>query len=409
MRSNPGWQKFAIRSLSVSAVLAWTTATTWGQASDPNKPAQQPLPSGNVSQPSDQAPAGQRPSSLESRPTTTDEATGTGPVFGAHFEHGMRGAQQELKIKSLDANSPASQAGLQNGDRVVSVDGRSFANSRQLIAYLSVTQGRPVPVVVERNGREMTVQLFPGQFRGDLAWLGVLLEGSGEQNRTFQNQNGQAPGQNPNAPNQPSQDQSGSQPGSANKNAPQEKGAEISQVYPNGPAARAGLRAGDVIVQVNGTKVDDAGGLIALVHEMKPQAKAELEIMRDNKPMTIPVTLGNRSQEYTAQFGPGGPGQYGPGRYGPGQYGQGQGQFTGQGGPQQYGPGQGQGNGQFQGGQFQGGQYPPGPGPWQGQGQMGMSANDFQQQLNQHTQRIEDELKQLREEIKQLREQLQKK
>ena len=43
--------------------------------------------------------------------------------------------------------------------------------------------------------------------------------------------------------------------------------AEISQVYPNGPAARAGLRSGDVIVQVNGQKVEDAAELVALVQQ----------------------------------------------------------------------------------------------------------------------------------------------
>jgi hypothetical protein len=129
---------------------------------------------------------------------------------------------------------------------------------------------------------------------------------------------------------------------------------------------------------------------------MKPQSQAEFDVMRDNKPVKIPVTLGSRNQEYTAQFGPGQPGQ---GQFGQGQFG------PGQGGPQQFGPGQGA-PGQFGPGQFAG-QFPQGPGPWQGNG--GVSANDFHQQLSQQNQRIEQELKQLREEIKQLREQLQKK
>jgi PDZ domain len=416
------------RSLSVGAVVAWASTAAWGQLSNPNpnrpEPTPAPTSSTPTADPATHAGEGQiipgRGQVIPRQPAhTTDangtaiqEATGTGPVLGAHFEHGARGAQAELKIKTVDANSPASQAGLQPNDRLIAVDGRSFANSRQLIAYLSVLGGRPVAVVYERNGREMTTQLVAGQFKGDHAWLGVLLEENGNepQNQTFQNPSGQSPkgpgqngqgqngpgqnGQNPNGQGQNTQasGQAPTSPGSANKNAvAEEKGAEISQVYPNGPAARAGLRPGDVIMQINGQKVDDAAELVALIHEMKPQAKADLEVMRENKSMKVPVTLGSRNQEYVAQFGPGqnGQNQFAPGQFGPVQ------------GPPQYGP-------QY-GPQYAPQQFPPGPAPWQnGQGQAGFNGNDINR-ITQQNQQIADELKQLREEVKQLREQLQKK
>jgi S1-C subfamily serine protease len=411
MRSNLGWQTVLTRSLSVSAVLAWTAAAAWGQASDPAKPTSEPAPAGTISRTAEPVTnSGHNTRATETNAANPKEATGIGPVLGAHFDRGMRGARTELKIKTVDPNSPASQAGLQPNDRLIAVDGRAFANPGQLIAYLSVLGGRPVPVMLERNGREMTMQLFPGQFQGDRAWLGVLLEeNNNDQPQTFQNQNGQnsssqapnvqaPPGSNQN-PQHPNTAQSPNATAGANKNAAEE-GAEISQVYPNGPAARAGLRSGDVIIQVNGQKVDDPAELVALVHEMKPQSQAELEVMRDNKPIKVPVTLGSRNQEYTAQFGPGQPGQ---GQFPPQQF-----------GPAQYGPGPWQGNGQFAPGQNPGqnpGQFPQGqgPGPGQWQGQAGFNRNDLNQQLTQQNQRIENELKQLREEIKQLREQLQKK
>ncbi len=422
MRSNSGWPMVLTRSLSVGAVVAWATTAAWGQLSNPNPNRPEPIPAPTSTTPSSSAPTnsvpttdpptqpgqvipgrmtpGQAGHTTDAGGTSIQEATGTGPVLGAHFEHGVRGAQTELKIKSVDPNSPASQAGLQPNDQLIAVDGRTFANPRQLIAYLSVLGGRPVPVVYQRNGREMTTQLVAGQFQGDHAWLGVLLEenqNGNDQNQTFQNPNGPPPNgqgqkrQGQNAPGQNTQasGRAPTAPGSENKNAvAEEKGAEISQVYPNGPAARAGLRSGDVIMQINGQKVDDAAELVALIHEMKPQAKADLEVSRDNKSIKVPVTLGSRNQEYTAQFAPG---QSGQGQFGPVQ------------GPPQYGP-------QY-GPQYAPQQFPPGPGQWQNgqwQGQAGFNGNDMNQ-LTQQNQRIADELKQLREEVKQLREQLQKK
>jgi hypothetical protein len=425
MRLNLAWQVVLTRSLALSAVLAWATTAAWGQTSTPNRP--EPSTSGTIAQPANpETHPAQQMTPTESNAINPQEATGTGQVLGAHFEPGTRGTRQDLTISKVDPNSPASQAGLQQGDRIVSVDGRTFANHRQLIAYLSVLGGRQIQTIIDRGGREMPVMLVPGQFQGNHAWLGVMLE-ENEPGQTFQ----------PGAPGQNGQNQQPT-PNGAKKKQADEKGAEISQVYPNGPAARAGLKAGDLIVQLNGTKVDDPAELITLVHEMKPQSKVELDVMRDNKSIKIPVTLGNRNQEYTAGFGPGengqnqigpggpqygaqngpgqwqgngqfGPGQNGMGQYGAGQYGPGQGQFAGQG---QYGPPQGQygagqyGPGQYGQGQFAG-QNPQGPGQWQGQGgQMGMGSAEFHQELSQQNQRIENELKQLREEIKQLRDQL---
>ena len=68
-------------------------------------------------------------------------------------------------------------------------------------------------------------------------------------------------------------------------------GAIISQVEPDGPGARAGLKIGDVIREVNGHKVAGAGELQVLVGQQPPGTKVTLEVMRDGKSMNIPVTV----------------------------------------------------------------------------------------------------------------------
>ncbi|HKF20828.1 MAG TPA: DegQ family serine endoprotease [Candidatus Angelobacter sp.] len=68
-------------------------------------------------------------------------------------------------------------------------------------------------------------------------------------------------------------------------------GALVSQVEPDSPGAKAGLKVGDVITQVNGKKVDDAGQLQVLISQQRPGTKVELGIIRDGKSETVPVTL----------------------------------------------------------------------------------------------------------------------
>ena len=71
----------------------------------------------------------------------------------------------------------------------------------------------------------------------------------------------------------------------------QATGAVITEVQPDTPGARAGLKVGDVITEVNGQKVNDAGSLQVLVGEQAPGTKVNLEILRDGRQMSVPVTV----------------------------------------------------------------------------------------------------------------------
>ena len=68
-------------------------------------------------------------------------------------------------------------------------------------------------------------------------------------------------------------------------------GAVVSEVQPDSPGARAGLKVGDVITSLNGKKVAGAGELQAQVSEMRPGTKVTLDILRDGKSLSVPVTL----------------------------------------------------------------------------------------------------------------------
>src|SRR5215469_4180237 len=72
----------------------------------------------------------------------------------------------------------------------------------------------------------------------------------------------------------------------------QQTGALVGEVEPNAPAAKAGIKTGDVITAVNGKKVNDPRELRLLVGSMAPGSKAHMEINREGQTKTLDVQLG---------------------------------------------------------------------------------------------------------------------
>ena len=68
-------------------------------------------------------------------------------------------------------------------------------------------------------------------------------------------------------------------------------GAIVTQVEPNSAGGKAGLQTGDVIAKLDGQSVTDAGELQMQVGQKHPGDTIHLEVMRDGKTMSIPVTL----------------------------------------------------------------------------------------------------------------------
>jgi putative serine protease PepD len=71
-------------------------------------------------------------------------------------------------------------------------------------------------------------------------------------------------------------------------------GAQVADVVPAGPAARAGLRTGDVIKTVGGKRVTDPTQLSTLVSAKKPGEQVSVVVTRDGVSRTVQVTLGTR-------------------------------------------------------------------------------------------------------------------
>ncbi len=74
-----------------------------------------------------------------------------------------------------------------------------------------------------------------------------------------------------------------------------QRGAFVSQVMPGSAAAKAGIKAGDVITTLNGKPISSFAALRAQVGTMPIGSKVELGLLRDGKPVNVTVALLNKS------------------------------------------------------------------------------------------------------------------
>lgn len=81
------------------------------------------------------------------------------------------------------------------------------------------------------------------------------------------------------------------------------QGALVASVEPGGPAEKAGLKPGDVLLSIDGRPIERSNELPPLVANVKPGNKATFEVWRDRKKVPIAVTVGELKPEKVAATG----------------------------------------------------------------------------------------------------------
>jgi S1-C subfamily serine protease len=79
---------------------------------------------------------------------------------------------------------------------------------------------------------------------------------------------------------------------------PGARGVLVTDVVPGGPAARAGLRAGDVVVQVDQSRIESRGHLDGAVRRGKPGQVVRLRALRRARPVVAEVRLGEEPDDW---------------------------------------------------------------------------------------------------------------
>ena len=74
----------------------------------------------------------------------------------------------------------------------------------------------------------------------------------------------------------------------------EQRGTIVAGVLQGGPADKAGIKPGDVLLDVNGQEITDTTRLLNVIAQIKPGTQAKVKLMRKKKEMDVVVTIGRR-------------------------------------------------------------------------------------------------------------------
>ena len=170
-------------------------------------------------------------------------------------------------VASVEDDGPAAKAGVKPGDVILQFNGRDIANSAELPTQVADAKpGSKATLQISRNGATKEIDVTLGELDGGkIASSGTASEAHGRLGLAVR-------------PLSPDERQEAG-----------DRGLMVEQA--SGPAARAGIRPGDVVLAVNGTAVQSVAQLRALV--AKSGKTLALLIQRDDSKIFIPVDLGS--------------------------------------------------------------------------------------------------------------------
>lgn len=172
-------------------------------------------------------------------------------------------------VGSVVANGPAATAGLEPGDKIVELEGKTVSEWADVRFAIATSPGRPVAVTFLRHGKRHEAVVTPakekndeGMEMGDAGLYPVILP-------------------------------------------------RIGDVVAGGPAAAAGVKKGDGVRSVDGKAVADIQKFVTYI-EHHAGIPIELGLLRNGKPLTLAVTpKGDKGKGkigiaigYTQQYGP---------------------------------------------------------------------------------------------------------
>ena len=192
-------------------------------------------------------------------------------------------------VESVVAGTPAEKSGFKSGDVIVEFDGERVRSVRGFTRLVQETAPqRTVKAVVVRAGTRSTLDVTPEPER--LTADGVLQINPGLQPRRGQPVLPQVPQGTPRYRGFIGVTLEGIQ-GQMADYFGVSAGALVSAVDLDSPAARAGLKAGDVITAVDGQAVRRPSDVSEAVRRARRGSKLEVKVVRDHKEITTVIDV----------------------------------------------------------------------------------------------------------------------
>jgi S1-C subfamily serine protease len=186
--------------------------------------------------------------------------------------------ERGIQVREVTPDSPAAKAGLRASDQIIKVDDRDVTSVEQFLQ--TVASHKPndkMTLHVMRGGQEQMITATLGErpAGGEIARTGRpgLLTGL-----------------------QPAFLGVQTQPLTAELKqrlqVQADTGAVVTEVVPNSPAAKAGLKADDVITAINDKAVRDPAQLREVIQEAGPDHDVTIKVARGNQNLTVQAKLG---------------------------------------------------------------------------------------------------------------------
>lgn len=220
--------------------------------------------------------------------------------------YGMREVRG-VGVTQVRKDSPAEKAGLKKDDVILRFDGESVTSARKLSRLVGESSAdQTVRLTISRGGVEQEVSATLSKHNmANILGAGIkdeILRGmgkdwpqiksgdwpqvnSGDGNFVFSFGGNRRIGVSTDTLTKQLADYFGAKDG----------GVLISSVTENSPAAKAGLKAGDVITAVDGEKVDSSGDVSRVINK-KQEGEVSLTILRDHNTRTVTLTPEKREQ-----------------------------------------------------------------------------------------------------------------
>ena len=191
-------------------------------------------------------------------------------------------------VSGVVEDSPAEEGGLEDGDVIISFNGKRVYSVDNLTGLVRKTSPRTkVELKLIRDGEEKKVEVTLDESSSsnldDLFPEGLKLE----KKRVFPFKMSIFSGLRLGVSIQDLTDQLGDYFGVKNG-----QGVLITEVEKESSAEKAGLKAGDVIVEVDNRKVKDSEDVVKMVSDVEKGDKVDLEILREKKLRDFSITIG---------------------------------------------------------------------------------------------------------------------